>query len=725
MTRRKPSARPSRPGSKEPVASDAPRILPPAKIRDRHLDRLAVVYVRQSTPQQVRANRESRDRQYALADHAVAFGWPRDRVLVIDEDQGQSGRSASDRTGFQRLLAEVTMGHVGLVLGLEMSRLARSSADWHRLLEMCAMCGALLADQDGVYDPTEPNDRLLLGLKGTLSEAEMFTLRNRLERGRQNKAARGELFYGVPTGYVQLPSGEVVLDPDEQVREMVRLIFEKFDELGTAWAVFRYLLDAGMRVGLRASRGPKQGELVWRRPTRGTVERLLHHPIYAGVYTHGRHQYARMTSMGRPVPSCRRVPLSEVPVLMRDRLPAYITWEKFLENQQRLERNRSAATEPGVPRAGAALLSGLIACGTCGCLLRTSYRGRNARPYYSCASHLQRGHEQTCFGVRASPVDELAATEVLRALVPAALELSLRAADDVCRERERLDRHWRQQRERSRYEAERAERQYQAVDPTNRLVARTLEQRWEEALRRVRQVDEEYERFVNTSPTRLSAADRDRIRTLAADIPALWHAPETVAADRKEVIRCLVERVVVTVAPDSEQVGVAIHWQGGSVTRHAVIRPLGQYEQLRDYPQLIAAIRRWHAAGCPPREIAERLNEAGFRTPRKHRPFKREQVHELMRRIGLNCGRMLPERLEASEWWLSDLADRLGVKAMSVRRWVARGWVRARWSKRLRCWIVWADRAEQKRLRALASAAKVGSNGYPPELTTPCPRRGQ
>ena len=715
MTRRKPSASSTRSGAAAPVASALAHVLRPAKIRDRHLDRLAIVYVRQSTPHQVRENRESRDRQYALADLAVAFGWPSDRVLVIDEDQGQSGRSAFDRSGFQRLLAEVTMGHVGMVLGLEMSRLARSSADWHRLLEMCALCGTLLADQDGVYDPTEANDRLLLGLKGTLSEAEMFTLRNRLERGRQNKAARGELFYGVPTGYLQLPTGEVVLDPDEQVCDMVRLIFEKFDELGTAWAVYRYLLANGLQIGFRPSRGPRRGELVRRRPTRGTVERLLHHPIYAGVYTYGRHQYSPLAPTGR------LLPLSEVPVLIPDRLPAYITWETFLENQKRLERNQSKATQPGVSRAGAALLAGLIICGNCGRRLNTSYRGRGTRPYYSCLSHLQHGREQTCYGVRAAPVDELVAAEALRALEPAALELSLHAADDVCRERERLDRYWRQERERNRYDAEKAERQYQAVDPTNRLVARTLEQRWEESLRLVRQVDEDYERFLSTSPPRLSAVERDRIRTLSADIPALWHAPETGPAERKEVIRCLIDRVVVTVAPDSEQVGVAIHWQGGSVSHHTAIRPLGQYEQLRDYPDLIAAIRSWHAAGYPPREIAKRLNAAGFRTPRKQLPFKREQVHELMRRIGLNCGRMLPERLEAGEWWLSDLADRLGVKAVSVRRWVARGWVRARWCARLRCWIVWADRAEQKRLRALAAAVAVGSNGYPPELTTAYP----
>jgi hypothetical protein len=280
-----------------------------------------------------------------------------------------------------------------------------------------------------------------------------------------------------------------------------------------------------------------------------------------------------------------------------------------------------------------------------------------------------------------------------------------------------------QQRERSRHEAKRAEQQYQAADPTYRLVAHTLEERWEQALRRVRQVEEEYERFVNASPPRLSDAERDRIRALAADIPALWHAAETAAADRKEIVRCLVARVVVAVQPDSEYAGVAIHWQGGSMTQHTVVRPLGQYEQLRDYPRLIAAARQWHEEGCRPQEIADRLNEAGFRTPRKQQPFKRSQVHELLHRIGLNYGRTQPERLEKGEWFLNDLANHLGVRAVTLRRWVAREWVHSRWSKRQRCWILWADRDEQKRLRALARAVKVGSTGYPPELTTPRPRR--
>jgi DNA invertase Pin-like site-specific DNA recombinase len=701
-----------------PVASAVRPPNRPLKIQPRHLDKLAVVYIRQSTPQQVRENRESRDRQYALADHAVALGWPPDRVLVIDDDQGRSGRSAALRPGFQRLLAEVTLGHVGLVLGLEMSRLARSSADWHRLLELCAVCGSLLADQDGVYDPTEPNDRLLLGLKGTLSEAEVFTLRNRLDRGRQNKAARGELFCGLPTGYVRLPSGGVAVDPDEQVRGVVRLVFEKFDELGTARGVFLYLIAAKIQVGVRPNKGPRRGELVWRRPTRSTVERILRHPIYAGAYAYGRYRHTPGAA-GGPQPACRTVPLDNVQVLLRDKLPAYITWDRFQSNLAKLRANRSGPATPGAARTGSALLGGLIRCGTCGRRLSVHYRRPGGQAHYTCDLHSARGGEQTCYGTVAAPVDELVAAQVLRALEPAALELSLQAGEDVAQERDRLDRYRRQECERARHEADRAELCYRAVDPTNRLVARTLEQRWEESLARVRQAEEDYHRFAAQSPPRPTEHDRGRIRALAGDIPSLWSAPGVTAADRKHVIRCLVERVAVSVRPDSEEVGVTIEWCGGRVTRHTAARRVGQYEQMGDYARLIAVVRTRHAAGDTPTQIAGRLNAAGFRTPRRRGLFTRERVHELFRRLGLNCGRALVPQLDVGEQWLSDLAERVGVSALALRRWIARGWVHARRVAGRRGWVVWADAGEIQRLRALVRLVAVGTTGYPSELTTP------
>src|SRR4051795_10842093 len=289
--------------SPDPSAGTPPGMPPPSrgrrspKIRDRHLDLLAVVYVRQSSPQQVLDHKESRERQYELVDHALALGWPRARVLVIDDDQGRSAKEADRRQGFQRLLAEVSMDHVGLVLGLEMSRLSRTSREWHHLLEVCALFGTLLADQDGVYDPSDTNDRLLLGLKGTISEFELITMRNRLERGRLHKAQRGELFHNVPTGYVKLSTERVEMDPDEQVRDIIRLIFDKYDEIGTAWGVFHYLIRNNIRLGFRPFYGPNRGNLEWRRPNLLTIFQILRNPIYAGAYAYGRRPHKRVRTV--------------------------------------------------------------------------------------------------------------------------------------------------------------------------------------------------------------------------------------------------------------------------------------------------------------------------------------------------------------------------------------------------------------------------------------------
>ena len=327
MSRNDTITRPRGPVHDLPLAGRATLRTGPSKIQDRHLDRLAIVYIRQSSLQQVHEHRESAARQYALVDSAAALGWPADRVLVIDEDQGRSGRSAEGRPGFQRLLAEAGLDHVGLILGLEMSRLTRSSKDWHHLLEVCAVFRTLLADQDGIYDPTDPNDRLMLGLRGTMSEVELFTMRGRLDRGRLNKARRGELFLNVPPGYIRTPSGGADLDPDEQVRDVVSLIFDKFDELGTACAVFRYLVRHDIRVGLRLHHGPDRGRLEWRSPSRTLVFRILHHPIYTGAYTYG----FRPDGDGSGGPRGSDVdpdpdPAAGREVLIRDRLPAYIAW---------------------------------------------------------------------------------------------------------------------------------------------------------------------------------------------------------------------------------------------------------------------------------------------------------------------------------------------------------------------------------------------------------------
>jgi DNA invertase Pin-like site-specific DNA recombinase len=707
-------------GEPPAVTADGHAVSPlrSGKIHARHLERLAIVYVRQSSAQQVVEHQESRARQYALADHAAALGWPKDRVLVVDEDQGHSGRAADHRAGFQRLLGEVTTDRAGLVLGLEMSRLARSSKDWHLLLEWCALFGTLLADQDGVYDPNDTNDRLLLGLKGTMSEFELFTMRNRLQRGVLHKARRGELFIAVPRGYLKLPSGEVVLEPDEQARAVVRLIFEKFEELGTVNGVFRYLLRHQVRVGLRVKHGPRCGQLEWHRPTLHGIADMLRHPMYAGAYAFGRKPVdpRRTTATGRKAQ--RHVPMNEWKVLLRDRLPAYISWDRYLANLERLRENRFLPDSRGGARAGAALLAGLVICGNCGRRLQTRYHASGA-PHYVCTRHYQLGTPQECYGLKAAGLDELVAGQVLCALEPAALELSLQAVTDVQCERERLDQLWRQRLERARYETRRAERQYQAVEPEHRLVARSLERRWEEALQEQRRLEEEYQSFVREQPLTLAEEERARVAALSADIPALWRAPGTAAADRKEVIRCLVTRVVVQVRKDSERVGVAIHWEGGFASQHELSRPVRLYEQLRDFDGLMGRVVALREGGATPAAIAERLNEEGFSPPTRRGAFNAALVRGLLARRGLTNERECTAPLGPHEWWLADLAGELGVARGKLREWIGRGWVRCRRTPAQGLLIAWADRDELRRLGKLKERSRRGVTGHPAELTAP------
>jgi hypothetical protein len=403
------------------------------------------------------------------------------------------------------------------------------------------------------------------GHKETLSEVELITMRNRLERGKLHKAERGELDLNVPCGYVKLPTGEVTLDPDEQSRSTVQLVFDKFDELGSFSRIYHYLRQNKMCMGTRVQRGPRRGELEWRPPTRAMLARMLHHPIYAGAYSYGRRVDQKRTAAGAGKVRMRTAPMAEWLVLLRDRLPAYITWERYLANQQRLEQNRSRPGIPGAPRRRGVLLTGVLTCGACGRRMHAGYRTKS-KPYYVCMRRKLEGSD--CCGLGAAAIDDLVARQVLRALEPAALELSLKAIENVNRDRDRLRRHWEQRLERACYEARRAERQYNAVEPESRLVARGLERRWEGALQKQRALQEEYDRFLREQPTRLGEDERARILALAGEVAMLWNAPGTTAADRKGIVRLLVDRVAVHVRPDSERAEVTISWKGGLTTRH-------------------------------------------------------------------------------------------------------------------------------------------------------------
>src|SRR5262245_26718906 len=518
--------------------------LPPPKLKPWHRDRTAIVYVRQSTPQQVAEHQESTARQYALAERAVLLGWPRGQVQVIDDDLGKSGQSIEGRPGFQRLLAEVALDRVGLILGLEMSRLARSCRDWHQLLELCARFRVLLADADGVYDPNDYSDRLLLGLTGMMNEAELHVLKGRMHQGKVNKARRGELIVSVPSGYLKHDSGQVTFDPDEQAQGVVRLLFDQFDTQGTVHGVLRYFLAHGIKLPVRAQARSNRGELEWRTPCRETLRQILRHPMYAGAYRYGhRPTDPRRQKAGHPKSGRGSGQEAEdCLVFLKDRFPAYITWERFEANQQRWQANRSRAESAGAIRDGAALLAGMVWCGRCGRRMYVRYRRRDQQPLYVCSWQRSDYGLPLCQSASAEPMEAWLAEQILAALQPAALEASLTAARQVEKQRRQQTQHWEQRLERARYEADRAARQYHACEPENRLVARTLERRWDERLQEVGRLEAELERFQRTSPRLLAETDREQIRRLAEEVPALWQVPTTTAADRRQIARLLLDR---------------------------------------------------------------------------------------------------------------------------------------------------------------------------------------
>ena len=692
------------------------------KIQDCHLDRLAIIYVRQSTPAQVVEHRESTQMQYNLRYRVVALGWPRERVLVIDEDQGQSGSSAEHRLGFQRLMAEVSLNHVGIVLGIEMSRLARSNKDWHQLLELCGIFGTLLADQDGVYDPADYNDRLLLGLKGTMSEAELHILRNRLQQGKRNKAERGELYAHLPRGFVKSAAGEVMFDPDQQVQTVIRLCFEKFEVLRSGRKLLRWLLAHDIRLPLRPAKGPYRGELKWIRPSHGAIYKFLHHPIYAGAYSYGRCQVDPRAKVPGRVGSGRvQLPMEQWQVLKQAHLPGYINWEQYLANLKQLAQNAFRSTVRGAAREGQTLLGGVVRCGRCGRRMSVVYSDRRNEGRYVCYSS-EPGTR--CQSIQAGEVDRLVEQQALAALQPCALELSLTAVDELEAQRRHVDAQWQQRLERATYEVQRSRRQFNAVEPENRLVARELEKCWEQALREQQHVEEEYARFQQQGPTALDAADRAAIQSLASSVPALWNAETTRNEQRKTILRYLLDGVTVDVHNDSEVVNVRLAWVGGFVSHHQLHRSVQRYNQLQDYDRLRKRLRELRREGRSASQIAKRLNDEGFRTARG-RTFHAITVQTLLFRSDMTGDK--DQLTDASffpedhRWSIPQLVRELKVPTTTLCHWCRRGWVHVAKTRSNR-WIVWADADEVKRLRALSAYQRPQNRGpYPSELTTPRP----
>ena len=578
----------------------------------------------------------------------------------------------------------------------------------------------------GFYDPNWYNDRLLLGLKGTMSQFELHLIRQRMASGRLAKAGRGELAVPLPAGYARRPSGEAAFDPDEQVQAVVRLVFRLFDELGTVHGVLRFLVEHQVQIGMRERSSPGKGEVTWRAPHQQGLVNMLRNPAYAGIYAYGRSRTDPSRRLAGHEHSGRvRLEAGQWLVRIDGALPAYISIGQYERNQARLAANRARAESPGAPREGPALLGGLVACGICGHRLQVSYetsrQGLTGR--YCCQRRHHTYGEPRCQQMAAAFLDEHVVAQVLSALAPAALELSVTAARQIEARRAEADRIWRQRLERADFACDRVRRQYQLAEPENRLVARQLEREWEAALAERANLGEEYERYQRQRPVRLSPAELAAIRALAQDIPALWSAPTTTVADRKRLLRAVIESVQVTVEGATERVQATVTWAGGHQTRADLLRPVARVDQLSYYPALAGRIRALAGEGLGSAAIAGQLATEGFRTPRMHERFHDGEIQQLIRRLGLRPGLDHDQQtdhgsLGPGQWWLAALAREIGMPTATLFGWLKRGWVTGRQDTRPPYrWIITADAAEVERLRALhqlPAATTAGAAGPAP-----------
>ncbi|MBI4307907.1 MAG: recombinase family protein [Chloroflexi bacterium] len=638
------------------------------KVRASHLARDAYLYIRQSTLRQVFENTESTHRQYALRDRAVALGWPRERVVVIDRDQGHSGASAKDREGFQKLVAEVGVGRAGIVLGLEVSRLARSSSDWCRLLEICALTDTLILDEDGIYDPGHFNDRLLLGLKGTMSEAELHVMRARLRGGVLSRARRGELKAPLPVGFVYGADDRVLLDPDQQVQQAVRLLFQTFHRTGSAWRTVQAFRIEGLQFPQRIHTGPHNGDLVWRTLLHSRVRQVLKNPRYAGAFCYGRHQCRRKVDGSYGV---ELLPQDQWIALYPDAHPGYITWAEYEDNQRLLLANAQAhglERRRSPPREGPALLQGLVVCGLCGQRMTVRYHSYRGHPFpdYVCQRQGIQHGQPICQNIPGRTVDEAIGKLLVDAVTPLALEVSLAVQQELDARVEEVDRLRRQQVERARYEAGLAQRRYMRVDPDNRLVADALEAEWNDKLRSLNQAQEEYERQRQADRLVLDEQQRAQVLALAVDFPRLWQDPRTPDRERKRMARLILEDVTLL---KGEELTAHVRFKGGATRTLVLPRPLSACQLRKTDTEVIKEIDSLVDLHVD-REIAAILNQRGFRSV-EGKLWHRLGVRRLRLAYGLTdrFTRLRARGMLTQQ----ETAARLNVLPVTVKRWRLHG----------------------------------------------------
>lgn len=640
------------------------------KVAAEHLSRNAYLYIRQSTLRQVMENTESTQRQYALRQKAITLGWLNEQVVVIDSDLGESGAS-TDRAGFQRLVSDVGLGRAGIVIGLEVSRLARNSSDWHRLLEICALTQTLILDEDGLYDPSHFNDRLLLGLKGTMSEAELHVLRARLNGGRMNKARRGELNFLLPVGLTRDSQDRVILEPDQQVQQTLNLFFQTYERLGTATAVVKEFRNQDLLFPRKIQRGVRKGEILWGELEHSRALQVLHNPRYSGTYVYGRHRVDRSGSKKAPV----ALPIDEWEIVIPQAHPGYISWEQY---QRNLKQLRECAQAHGKDRrqspagAGPALLQGLAVCGRCGQRMTLRYNTRDGRqvPTYVCQRQGIERAQPICQSIPGQTLDAEIGNLLLEMMTPLTLDVSLAVQQELQQRQEEVEQVRRQHLDRMQYQADVARQRYMEVDPRHRLVADTLETEWNQALRELAQAKEEHERQRVRDHLQLDDQTRQKVQELVRDFPRVWNDPQTSHQQRKRILRLLVEDV--TLLKEKKTIQTHIRFRGGMTRSLEVSKPLNAGEARTTHPEIIHQIDTLldqHTTA----EIAHILNEQG-KLSGEGKPFSNLIIRRLCRDYQLKSRY---DRLrEQGLLTVTELAEQLEVTPTTINTWRRNGLLR-------------------------------------------------
>lgn len=650
-----------------------------SKIQSHHRQKMAYVYLRQSTMAQVYHHQESTNRQYALKDRARELGWPSDQIRVLDADLGQSGAQMNNRQDFKTLVADVSLEKVGAVFALEASRLSRSCSDWHRLLEICSLTGTLIVDADGCYDPADFNDQLLLGLKGTMSQAELHFIRARLQGGKRNKAQRGELRFPLPVGYVYGDEpGGILFDPDAEIQNAVRLVFTLFRQTGSAYGVVRHFLQHNLSFPRRAYGGVWNGKIIWGKLQHNRVLGLLSNPSYAGAYVFGRYRGAKsISSEGQIHSRVQKLPIDSWLVLIQEHHPGYICWEDYLENQQMLAQNQTNQPEQcssGTAREGRALLQGLLLCGHCGRRLSPRYKGNGGiYPVYECTRRqTDTDYSSECVRIQADLIDKALSDRVLEILHPEQIEIAFRAMKELERRSQTIDQQWRMRIERLDYQAQLAQRRYEEVDPSNRLVAGTLERRWNDALTELKTAQEELERSRQRQGLELTEEQKTQLLALAQDLPKLWKSQTTSAQDRKRMLRLLVKDITVEKRRVERKAVLHVRWQGGAVEDLLADLPLSAPEKLR-CPEAIVNQVRTLAQSMTDMQIAATFNRQGVLSA-TGKPFTLSMVKWIRAQHNIPA----PSLKDPDELTVGELAARLRVRPGVVYYWIEHGHLLAR-----------------------------------------------